>query len=89
MKSLIIIDGRRFSTEESAHTYLSKKPGFPPDYGKNLDALSEVLMSWKSDTLFMIKYSPAIPKNLGEYGQKLLQIFKDAEAAGTISLSIR
>ena len=39
----IIIDGRRMTSIEAAHEYLAKTLRLPPYYGRNLDALHDVL----------------------------------------------
>ena len=89
MKKILIIDGRRFKTKEKAHEYLSKKRGFPPYYGKNLDALSDVLSSFDKNTLIRIKYSASIIKNLGEYGETMIEIFSNTAEKGYIQLEIK
>lgn len=75
--TVIVIDARRMKTKEAAHEYLSRKPGFPPEYGKNLDALFDVLTSL-AGCVIRIRYPKSIQKNLGEYGARLLQVMDDA-----------
>lgn len=88
MKKTLIIDGRRCKTKEKTHEYLAKKKGFPPYYGKNLDALADVLSTYDKNTVIKVKYSASITKNLGEYGDILLNIFKIAAKNGLIQLEI-
>lgn len=89
MKKTLIIDGRRCKNKEKTHEYLAKKKGFPPYYGKNLDALADVLSTYDKNTLIKVKYSASILKNLGEYGEIMLNIFKTAAEKGTIQLEIK
>ena len=89
MRKILIIDGRRCKNKEKTHEYLAKKKGFPPYYGKNLDALADVLSTYDKNTLIRVKYSASIIKNLGEYGEILLKIFKDKAEKGLIQLEIK
>lgn len=77
----IIIDGRRFKTKERAHQYLAEKLSFPSYYGKNLDALHDVLTSYGKPTCLRIRYPASITANLGKYGETLLQVLSDAVKA--------
>lgn len=64
-------------TKELAHEYLSKKRCFPKHYGKNLDALYDVLTSLR-DVRIDIVFAGSITANLGDYGQAMLDVFRDA-----------
>jgi len=85
----ITIDGRRCKTKEKTHEYLAKKKGFPPYYGKNLDALADVLSTYGKNVTIKLKYTSSIKKNLGDYGEIMLKIFTDASERGLISLEIK
>lgn len=74
----IIIDGRRCKTKEETQDYLARKAIFPPHYGKNLDALYDVLTSCGESVHILIRYTCAIEANLGSYGQRLLTVFREA-----------
>ena len=89
MLKSITIDGRRCKTKEKTHEYLAKKKGFPPYYGKNLDALADVLSTYGKNVTIKLKYSSSIKKNLGDYGEILLKIFTDSAERGLISLEIK
>lgn len=89
MRKSITIDGRRCKTKEKTHEYLAKKKGFPPYYGKNLDALADVLSSYDKNIVIKLKYTSSIRKNLGEYGETMLKIFTDAAERGLIFLEIK
>ncbi|MBE6890508.1 MAG: barstar [Ruminococcaceae bacterium] len=89
MKKTLVIDGRRCKTKEKTHEYLAKKKGFPPYYGKNLDALADVLSTYDKNTLIKVKYSSSILKNLGEYGEIMLNIFRTTAEKGLIQLEIK
>lgn len=89
MKKTLIIDGRRCKNKEKTHEYLARKKGFPPYYGKNLDALADVLSTYDKNTVVKVKYSASIVRNLGEYGEIMLNIFKETAEKGLIRLEIK
>ncbi|NLB42341.1 MAG: barstar family protein [Clostridiales bacterium] len=85
----IIIDGRRLKTKKRAHEYLAEKLSFPSYYGKNLDALHDVLTSYGKPTCLRVRYPASITTNLGKYGETLLQVLNDAEKVNkNISIDI-
>jgi len=87
MKTLII-DGRRCKTKELTFAYLSKKIDFPPYFGNNLDALHDVLISYREPLHFQIRYSSSIEKNLGVWGKNLLRVFQDA-AGENVNITVQ
>ena len=89
MRKILIIDGRRCKNKEKTHEYLAKKKGFPPYYGKNLDALADVLSTYDKNTLIRIKYSASIIKNLGEYGEIMLKVISETAEKVGISVEIK
>ena len=75
----IILDGNKMTNKKETHIYLKEIMNFPDYYGHNLDALWDILAStnYKQDislinTNYLMNY-------LGEYGEQLIQVFKDAE----------
>ncbi len=73
----IIIDGKDLRTKQQAHEFFAEQEGFPAKYGKNLDALFDVLTSMP-EVKVTVKGPQSIVDNLGEYGKKLLLVIKDA-----------
>jgi ribonuclease inhibitor len=89
MKTLII-DGRHCKTQEQTHAYLAGKPIFPPYYGKNLDALYDVLSSLSTPVQIIIRYPSAITAYLGEYGENFLCVFEEAKQCNqNVTLKIK
>ena len=50
----IILDFIKFNTKEEIHEYLSEKLGFPEYYGRNLDALYDILSVWPEEISFYL-----------------------------------
>lgn len=73
----IILNGKRMISREVTHAYLKRKFGFPDYYGRNLDALWDLLSTIGKDTEIVIVHSSVISDSLGKYGDSLLRLFDD------------
>ncbi|MFH5836838.1 barstar family protein [Proteiniclasticum sp. C24MP] len=73
----IILNGKRMITKEVAHAYLKRKFSFPDYYGRNLDALWDLLSTTVKETEIVLVNAKCVPENLGRYGASLLQVFDD------------
>ena len=76
MCETIILDGNRMTERASAHDYLAETLAFPEYYGKNLDALHEVLTESRADVELI--HCGAMLNALGKYGCKILMVFMDS-----------
>jgi len=74
----IKLEAREFKTRESAHKYLKEILDLPEYYGENLDALYDCLGEVYKETLFIIPEKIADKEHLGEYGETMIRVFKDA-----------
>ena len=72
----IFIDGAMLKDREKAYSYLFDV--FGRAFGKNLDALYDVLTDL-TDTEIVFGDASAVLKNLGDYGEKMLRCFGDAD----------
>ncbi|ERI07401.1 putative barstar [Aneurinibacillus aneurinilyticus ATCC 12856] len=76
----IIVDGKAITSMDELHNTLHLQFGFPDYYGRNLDALWDMLtggielpvtIEWQS-------YATS-SERLGEEGQRLLELLREAE----------
>jgi len=76
----VILDGSEIDSPEHLHQVLKKILQLPDDYGNNLDALWDCLTGWVSLplTIRWLHFKES-EQRLGNYGQQLLQLFRDAE----------
>lgn len=74
---IIFLNGRKMLTRESAHAHLKQRLRFPDWYGKNLDALHDMLTAGYHGTI-TLKHADAMTKALGEYGETMLRVFYDS-----------
>ena len=75
----IILNGKRMITKEVTHAYLKRKFSFPDYYGRNLDALWDLLSTRAKETEIVIVHAHCIRENLGQYGISLLRVFEDLQ----------
>ena len=78
---IILLDGGRFTDKAEAHAYMAKVLGFPPYYGKNLDALADALAEIPRDTGVIIANTEKMRESLGEYACGITDTFRDVLGA--------
>ena len=76
-----VINGRGIDTMEGAHWCLHKSLQLPDYYGKNLDALYDLLSTEDRLTLILLFDSRKLIERLGDKGRKLLEVFHDVSLA--------
>jgi len=75
----VILNGKRMITKEKTHAYLKRKFDFPDYYGRNLDALWDLLSVWDKELLIVIINKAEIIENLNSYGNSLLKLFSELD----------
>ena len=71
MTNVYELDGTCLREREAAHAYLQEMLGFPAWYGKNLDALYDLLTGQTEETLIFISDADAAD-------EAILETFTDA-----------
>ena len=74
----IVIDGGMMFTREAAHDYLALRLGFPDYYGRNLDALYDLLTESTAPMTILVTHWAELEQNLGHYAAALLDTLYDA-----------
>lgn len=74
----ILLDGAQMTTRGAAHAYLAARLGFPAWYGKNLDALYDLLTERGEPLRLQLRHREALEAALGGYGTALLETIQDA-----------
>lgn len=74
----IIIDVKQCATPRKLHEFLQEAFAFPDYYGKNLDALYDCLTELCEDVTVNVPADIAEDKYLGEYGERLIEVFEVA-----------
>ncbi|MCQ2421804.1 MAG: barstar family protein [Lachnospiraceae bacterium] len=74
----IVLDGAYMTEREATYAYLAKRLSFPPYFGKNLDALYDLLTEPCEQRQLVIYNKELMLSGLGYYGQRMLETMKDA-----------
>lgn len=74
----IILDGASASTRAALHDQLAQKLSFPDYYGRNLDALYDLLTERPESTRLLIRRRDALMEALGVYGASFLKTLEEA-----------
>ena len=75
----ILLDLRKDQTPEALHDHLLRALGFPDYYGKNLDALYDLLSVRDQPAVFSLRLPEGGP--MAEYGRRVRRVFRDAAEA--------
>lgn len=73
------LDGRLMTDRSTAHDYLAQQLQFPAYYGKNLDALYDLLTERSMPLEIVFSYAEMMKEQLGCYGSTLLHTLLEAE----------
>lgn len=74
----IELDGCVMSTLAITHDYLQHCLGLPTYYGRNLDALHDVLSTVGKPLSITLLHPDCLESHLGDYAGRLLEVFADA-----------
>ena len=77
----IVIDGNLMTSRKAAHDLLAACLAFPPHYGRNLDALYDLLTERGKSTRLVLLHRGELEELLGKYGAALLETLEDAARA--------
>ena len=80
---LYVLNGQKMNNPKETHEYLKQRFNFPDYYGKNLDALYDLLSTFNDDgilNIVVIQTSELFDRQ-PEYGEKLIQTLLDASNA--------
>jgi len=86
----IILDGTLMTDRGATHDLLAEKLAFPDYYGRNLDALYDLLSTYPERVDLTVVHMDSLLENLGNYGKSLLRTLQEAAAESpNVVLTIR
>ena len=74
----VTLNGKAMVDRPAAHSHLADQLDLPTYYGRNLDALYDVLTDIGEDTQIILEDPAAVIENLGKYGEALLATMQEA-----------
>ncbi len=77
----IELDGRLMTDRGMTHDDLRQKLSLPEYYGRNLDALYDLLTERQEPTTIIVRHRREMERHLGSYAQALLKTLCDAARA--------
>lgn len=75
----LLLDAQSLHTRAQVHDALAAAFAFPADYGRNLDALYD-LLTVCPPTRLTLRHAEHLVDALGNYGELLLRVLADAAA---------
>ncbi|MBQ2020934.1 MAG: barstar family protein [Peptococcaceae bacterium] len=83
------LDGAVLKSKEELHSTISWQLALPDYYGRNLDALWDVLSTWSAPLRIEVTHTDLLKLYLADYVDALLELLHDAAAENsTITLII-
>lgn len=76
---IFYLDGEKMRGRQGVHEHIKEVLGLPEFYGKNLDALYDVLTDLQGEVV--IRNFHEMEENLGSYAGAVMKTFVDASAA--------
>ena len=74
----VVLDGKAMIDRMSAHSHLADRLELPTRYGRNLDALYDVLTEIGEETEIILSEPAAVVRQMGKYGEALLATMQEA-----------
>ena len=74
----VVLDGKAMVDRVTAHTHLAERLELPTYYGRNLDALYDVLTEIGVETEIVLTDPAAVAEQMGKYGEALLATLQEA-----------
>lgn len=75
----VYLDGYETYSPDGLHELMKEQLELPDFYGKNLDALYDVLSTWHGEITIRIKNYPCFMDRLGDYGQAFISTLRDVQ----------
>ena len=76
----VLIRGIDFESTEEIHDYIAEELSFPSYYGKNLDALYDVLTDLSQETRIRIDLTDTENEEIRDYLLRMEEVMEDAAA---------
>ena len=87
--AVLNLDGTVLTSKEELHNTVFYQLALPDYYGRNLDALWDVLSTWSAPLCIEVTHTELLKMHLADYADALLELLRDAAAENnTVTLII-
>ncbi|MBO5141297.1 MAG: barstar family protein [Peptococcaceae bacterium] len=87
--AVLNLDGTVLTSKEELHNTIFYQLALPDYYGRNLDALWDVLSTWSAPLRIEVTHTELLKMHLADYADALLELLRDAAAENnTVTLII-
>ena len=87
--AVLNLDGTVLTSKEELHNTIFYQLALPDYYGRNLDALWDVLSTWSAPLRIEVTHTELLKMYLADYADALLELLRDAAAENnTVTLII-
>ncbi len=86
---IVVIDGNSMTSRTAAHDHMAAALDLPLYYGKNLDALADCLSEQPRGTVILLCHMTAARNQLGDYADRILEVFEELAEEGRFRLSVK
>ena len=76
-KLVLNLDGKVITNREELHNTIAWQLHLPDYYGRNLDALWDVLSTWSELLHIEVIHTAQLQQHLGDYADALLQLLQE------------
>ena len=80
---ILNLDGAVLKTKEELHSKIQWQLNLPDYYGRNLDALWDVLSTWNKPLCIEVTHIAELQNYLGDYADALFQLLNDVVQENT------
>lgn len=74
----IELDGRKMTDHAATHAHIKAQLNFPDWYGRNLDALHDLLTERGTETVIRLHHRSEMEQQLGPYAGVLMEVLRTA-----------
>ena len=82
------LNGDILADRQQLHKEIARQLQLPEYYGENLDALWDILTEWNQPLQIIVEKSDVLTRQLGGYGEMVLQLFQELNDMGNTILMI-
>ena len=81
---ILNLDGSLLKSKEELHNTIFYQLALPDYYGRNLDALWDVLSTWSAPLCIEVTHTELLKRHLADYADSLLELLHDVQRENNV-----